>query len=87
MQQAEISLRQTAATVASIVDDNETAESTSELLKDILPKGTNALIAISHVEVSFAMQEGLNKRKFKILFWQINLSVRFFNQMNQLLKK
>ncbi|AMO34478.1 ATP-binding protein [Lysinibacillus sp. fkY74-1] len=65
MQQAEISLRQTAATVASIVDDNETAESTSELLKDILPKGTNALIAISHVEVSFAMQEGVNKKKIQ----------------------
>ncbi|GED62126.1 ATP-binding protein [Lysinibacillus fusiformis] len=65
MQQAEISLRQTAATVASIVDDNETAESTSELLKDILPKGTNALIAISHVEVSFAMQEGLNKKEIQ----------------------
>lgn len=68
MQQAEISLRQTAATVASIVDDNETAESTSELLKDILPTGTNALIAISHVEVSFAMQEGVNKKKYKIPF-------------------
>lgn len=65
MQQAEISLRQTAATVASIVDDNETAESTSELLKDILPTGTNALIAISHVEVSFAMQEGVNKKEIQ----------------------
>ncbi|MGE7093043.1 ATP-binding protein [Lysinibacillus sp. NPDC048646] len=65
MQQAEISLRQTAATVASIVDDTETAETTSELLTDILPDSTNALIAISHVEVSFAMQEGVNKKEIQ----------------------
>ncbi|MET4558974.1 ATP-binding protein [Lysinibacillus parviboronicapiens] len=65
MQQAEISLRQTAATVASIVDDNETAETTSELLTDILPDSTNALIATSHVEVSFAMQEGVNKKEIQ----------------------
>ncbi|MGN4125987.1 ATP-binding protein [Lysinibacillus sphaericus] len=65
MQQAEISLRQTAATVASIVDDNETAETTSELLTDILPDSTNALIAINHVEVSFAMQEGVNKKEIQ----------------------
>lgn len=65
MQQAEISLRQTAATVASIVDDNGTAETTSELLTDILPDSTNALIATSHVEVAFAMQEGVNKKEIQ----------------------
>lgn len=65
MQQAESSLRQTAATIASIVDDNETAESTSELLKDILPESTNALIAINHDRVSFAMQEGVNKKEIQ----------------------
>ncbi|TKI61951.1 cell wall metabolism sensor histidine kinase WalK [Lysinibacillus mangiferihumi] len=65
MQQAEISLRQTAATIASIVDDNETAESTSQLLTDILPEGTNALIAINHLEVSFALQEGVNKKEIQ----------------------
>ncbi|MEK5333639.1 MULTISPECIES: ATP-binding protein [unclassified Lysinibacillus] len=65
MQQAEISLRQTAATIASIVDDNETAESTSQLLTDILPDGTNALIAINHLEVTFAMQEGVNKKEIQ----------------------
>ncbi|MFJ7952412.1 ATP-binding protein [Lysinibacillus sp. NPDC096418] len=65
MQQAESSLRQTAATVASILDDNETAETTSELLSDILPESTNALIALSNQEVSFGMQEGVNKREIQ----------------------
>lgn len=65
MQQAEISLRQTAATVASILDDNETAETTSELLTDILPESTNALIALNNQEVSFGMQEGVNKQEIQ----------------------
>ncbi|MEG0449729.1 MAG: histidine kinase, partial [Lysinibacillus sp.] len=65
MQQAEISLRQTAATVASIIDDNETAEATSELLTDILPNSTNALIAVSNNDVSFAMQEGVKKQEIQ----------------------
>ncbi|MFJ7734993.1 ATP-binding protein [Lysinibacillus sp. NPDC097287] len=65
MQQAESSLRQTAATVASILDDNETAEKTSELLSDILPESTNALIALSDQEVLFGMQEGVNKREIQ----------------------
>lgn len=65
MQQAESSLRQIATTVASIVDDNETAESTSELLKEILPESTNALIAINHEAVSFALQEGVNKKEIQ----------------------
>ena len=65
MQQAESSLRQTAATVASIIDDNETAEATSELLIDILPESTNALIAINNHEVSFAMQEGAKKQEIQ----------------------
>lgn len=65
MQQAESSLRQTAATIASILDDNETAEATSELLIDILPDSTNAIIALSNHEVSFGMQEGVNKQEIQ----------------------
>ena len=61
MQQAEISLRQTGAVIASILDENETVEATSELLTEILPESTNALIALNNQEVLFAMQEGVNK--------------------------
>lgn len=65
MQQAESSLRQTAATIASILDENETVEATSELLADIFPESTNALIALSNHEVAFSMQEGINKQEIQ----------------------
>lgn len=68
MQQAEISLRQTAATIASIVDDNETAESTSQLLTDILPEGTNALIAINHLKSHLRCKKASTRKKFKMKF-------------------
>ncbi|GLC87196.1 cell wall metabolism sensor histidine kinase WalK [Lysinibacillus piscis] len=67
MQQAESSLRQTAATVASIVDDHQTAQAASKLLQDILPASTNALIATSDNNVSFAMQEGVNKQEIQTM--------------------
>ncbi|MEG0380837.1 MAG: ATP-binding protein, partial [Kurthia sp.] len=64
-QQAEISLKQTATAVASVVDDKESMANTSEILKEILPESTNALIAISNEEVSYALQEGINNEEIK----------------------
>lgn len=62
MQQVESSLRQTATTIESIVNDPNTADKTAKIVKDALPSETNALIAVNSEKVTFAIQEGINKR-------------------------
>ena len=87
MQQAESSLRQTATTVASILDDNETAETTSELLADILPESTNALIALSNQEVTFGMQEGVNKQEIQDMILANKAFNEIFNSDEPIIKE
>lgn len=65
MQQAEASLRQTAATIASIVDDRESTVKAEKIVKDILTEDTNALIAVSPNEVTLALQEGINQQEIQ----------------------
>lgn len=65
MQQAESSLRQTAATIARIVDDPQKTDQTVEIIKDILTDDTNAVIAIDPNEVTIALQEGINQEKIQ----------------------
>lgn len=65
MQQAEASLRQTAATIASIVDDRESTVKAEKIVKDILTEDTNALIAVSPSEVTLALQEGINQQEIQ----------------------
>lgn len=58
--QAESSLRQTAAAIARLVDENENPDQTLTIVKDILSKHTNALIATDSSNIAFAVQEGIN---------------------------
>lgn len=59
-EQAELSLRQTAATIASIVDDEQSSSASIEIIKELLNEYTNVLVAQSPTEVLYAVQEGLN---------------------------
>ena len=59
-QQAEISLRQKAETIARIVDDHENVDTSIEIISDILGTETNALISREPREVSFTLHEGQN---------------------------
>lgn len=59
-QQAEKSLRQTATTIASIVDNYELDQLTDEIIKEMLPEDTNALMVSNEKEVSSAFQTGIN---------------------------
>lgn len=60
-EQSEISLRQTAATIASIVDDEALDEKKFAIISELLPETTNVLVAKSSNEVIYAEQEGLNQ--------------------------
>ncbi|MBK3494264.1 HAMP domain-containing protein [Viridibacillus sp. YIM B01967] len=64
-QQAETSLRQEASTIARIVNDHDTADSTKAIISDILSEETNALIAEQPGKVSYSLQEGLNQEEIK----------------------
>lgn len=59
-EQAELSLRQTAATIASIVDDEQSSSASIAIIKELLNEYTNVLVAQSPSEVLYAVQEGLN---------------------------
>lgn len=61
-QQAEKSLRQEATTIARIVNEHETLESTEKILSDIVGKETNALISTEKGKVNYALQKGENKK-------------------------
>ncbi|OCS92433.1 ATP-binding protein [Caryophanon latum] len=60
-EQAESSLRQTATTIAKLIDDNEDPARTLTIVQDILPQHTNALIATDKMNIAFAVQEGINE--------------------------
>lgn len=62
---AERSLRQTAATIASIVDENNFNDATIEIIKDIMVEETNVIIAKSPMQILYAEQQGLNKENIQ----------------------
>ncbi|MEK4228917.1 ATP-binding protein [Solibacillus sp. FSL H8-0538] len=64
-QQAESSLRQTAATIASIVDDEQVNSISIEIIKEILNEHTNALIAENPNKVVYAVQDGVNSESIQ----------------------
>jgi len=63
--QTESSLRQEASTIARIINDRETTDSTKAIISDVLSDETNALIAEKPGKVSFSLQEGLNQEGIK----------------------
>lgn len=60
-EQAESSLRQTATTIAKLIEENENPNRTLTIVKDILPEHTNALIATDQTNIAFSVQEGINQ--------------------------
>lgn len=64
-EQSEISLRQTAAAIASIVDEDELDDKQFAIISELLTETTNVLIAKNPNEVLYSMQEGLNKEEIQ----------------------
>lgn len=60
-EQSEISLRQTAAAIVSIVDHEELDEKQFAIISELLTETTNVLIAKDSNEVLYSVQEGVNK--------------------------
>lgn len=63
--QAEETLRQTAATIANIVDGNLIDNSPYEIISSVLHDGTNALVVEKPDGAVYAIQEGLNKEEIQ----------------------
>lgn len=64
-EQSEQSLRQTAAAIASIVDDEALDERKLAIIAELLTKTTNVLVAQNSTEVIYAVQEGINQQKIQ----------------------
>ena len=64
-QQAEKTLRQTAATIANIVEEQTTSNLPYEIIKDILHEETNAIIVENPNDTVYAIQEGINKESIQ----------------------
>ena len=64
-EQSEVSLRQTAAAIASIVDEDELDDKQFAIISELLTETTNVLIAKNPNEVLYSMQEGLNKEEIQ----------------------
>jgi two-component system, OmpR family, sensor histidine kinase ResE len=64
-EQAENSLRQTAAAIASIVDEYGGSHSPIEVIKVVLDEHTNALVANNPNDVVYAIQEGNNQEEIQ----------------------
>src|SRR5690606_8930392 len=60
-EQSEASLRQTAAAIASIIDEEEIDDKQFAIISELLTETTNVLIAKSSDEILYARQEGINK--------------------------
>ena len=65
VQQAESSLRQTAHTIASLYDEEQLDSKTESMLEDILPEGTNALVANTNRDIVMALQDGENQKEIE----------------------
>ncbi len=64
-EQAESSLRQSAAAIASIVDEYGAGHSPMDVIKVVLDEHTNALVANNPNDVVYAIQEGKNQKEIQ----------------------
>ncbi len=64
-EQADISLRQTASTIASIVDNYDLEQLTDEIINEMITDDTNAFIVSQEREVVSAFQTGLNSTEIQ----------------------
>ncbi|KGR84875.1 ATP-binding protein [Lysinibacillus odysseyi] len=64
-EQAESSLRQSAAAIASIVDEYGAGHSPMDVIKVVLDEHTNALVANNPNDVVYAIQEGENQKEIQ----------------------
>lgn len=64
-EQSEVSLRQTAAAIASIMDEEELDDKQFAIISELLTETTNVLIAKNSNEVLYSMQEGINKEEIQ----------------------
>lgn len=64
-EQSEASLRQTAAAIASIIDEEEIDDKQFAIISELLTETTNVLIAKSSDEILYARQEGINKEEIQ----------------------
>lgn len=64
-EQAESSLRQSAAAIASIVEEYGATHSPIDVIKVVLDEHTNALVANNPNDVVYAIQEGKNQQKIQ----------------------
>ena len=61
-EQAEMSLRQTAATIANITSQGQLNDSTIKVIENILGEHTNAIISEKPNEMTYAAQSGINQQ-------------------------
>lgn len=64
-EQSEASLRQTAAAIASIIDEEEIDDKQFAIISELLTETTNVLIAKNSDEILYARQEGINKEEIQ----------------------
>ncbi|HWK24113.1 MAG TPA: ATP-binding protein [Ureibacillus sp.] len=64
-EQADISLRQTASTIASIVDNYDLEQLTDEIINEMITEDTNAIIVSQDKNVISAFQTGLNSTEIQ----------------------
>ncbi|MEK5184581.1 ATP-binding protein [Solibacillus sp. FSL W7-1324] len=64
-EQSEASLRQTAAAIASIIDEEEIDDKQFAIISELLTETTNVLIAKNADEILYARQEGINKEEIQ----------------------
>lgn len=64
-QQAETSLRQTASTIAGIIDERAEGHTPAEIIKGVLDEHTNAIIAENPNEITYSIQEGINQQEIR----------------------
>lgn len=64
-EQSEESLRQTAATIASIVDDDALDEKKFAIISELLTDTTNVLVAENSNDIIFTEQDGINQQQIQ----------------------
>ena len=64
-EQSEESIRQTAAAIAGIVDDDALDEKKFAIISELLSKSTNVIVAKNPDEVIFSDQQGVNKKQIQ----------------------
>lgn len=82
-EQADISLRQTASTIASIVDNYDLEQLTDEIINEMITDDTNAFIASQEKEVVSTFQTGLNSIQIQNSILKTKILMKSSNQLSQ----